>query len=75
MNHISCTMCCVKFLVHYCWFYFCLLSFLMGLYKSYKFLNEFIEVGGILTTLEILGLRQATEVGIYWELLTVDLLV
>jgi hypothetical protein len=34
---------------------------LPGGYKSYKFLNEFIEVGGILTTLEILGLRQATE--------------
>ncbi|XP_065839387.1 armadillo-like helical domain containing protein 1 [Oscarella lobularis] len=33
----------------------------IGSSSGYKFLNEFIEVGGIMTVLEILGLRQAKE--------------
>jgi hypothetical protein len=29
---------------------------------SHKFLTEFLEVGGVLTVLEILGLKQAKQV-------------
>ncbi|XP_062513884.1 armadillo-like helical domain containing protein 1 [Corticium candelabrum] len=39
------------------------ISIFVGSCSGYKFLNEFIEVGGIMTALEILGLRQATEEG------------
>ena len=31
-------------------------------FNSHRFLAEFLEVGGVLTVLEILGLRQAKEV-------------
>ena len=31
----------------------------------HKFLAEFLEVGGVLTVLEILGLKQAKEVTFY----------
>ena len=35
---------------------------LFCVFNSHRFLAEFLEVGGVLTVLEILGLRQAKEV-------------
>ena len=33
----------------------------MFVHHRYKFLSEFLQVGGVLTLLEIIGLRQAKE--------------
>ena len=42
--------------------YYCLFSVLLpSLYFRYKFLSEFLQVGGVLTLLEITGLKQARE--------------
>ena len=34
---------------------------ILYLFSSHKFLAEFLEVGGVLTVLEIIGLKQAKE--------------
>lgn len=42
-------------------------------FSSHKFLTEFLEVGGVLTVLEILGLKQTKEVCILLQMMVTSM--